>query len=116
MKNQKIIKIEVKNLESKRNLKAFRKLEKLNTDKAHKAYVKAQKNYISVLKKFIKQNVTDQNSHAERYISAAAYYYETLLEAYRDNPKSPEHKIKILNSLIGVHKEKLLNLEEWLDQ
>jgi hypothetical protein len=116
MKNQKIIKIEVENLEAKRNLKAFRKLEKLNTDEAHRAYVKAQKNYISVLKKFIKQNVADRASYSEMFERSATYCIENQLEAWWAYLEYPENQIKILNSMISEHEDKLLNPEEYIDE
>ncbi len=113
MKNQKIIEIEVENLEAELNLKAFRKVEKLNTDEAHRAYVKAQKNYISVLKKFIKQNVADRASYSEMFERSATYCIENQLEACWAYLEYPENQIKILNSMISEHEDMLLNPEEY---
>jgi len=118
MKNKKIIEIaiEAENLEAERNYKAFEKLKKLHTDEAYKAYVKAQKNYHLVLKKFIKKNIADRSSYAEKYEVAANYCLENQWEADWAYMEYPENQIKILDCLICSHQDSLLDPEEWLDQ
>ena len=116
MKNQTATEMEVENLEAERNLKAFRKLEKLNTDEAHRAYVKAQKNYISVLKKFIKNNVADKASYAEMLERSTTFCLENQWEAWWAYLEQPENQIKILNSMISEHEAMLLNPEEYIDE
>ena len=118
MKNQKIteIEIEAENLEAERNYKAFEKLKKLHTDEAYKTYVRAQKNYHLVLKKFIKQNVADRASYSEMFERSATYCIENQLEAWWAYLEYPENQIKILNSMISEHEDKLLNPEEYIDE
>lgn len=117
MKNQKIteIEIEAENLEAERNYKAFEKLKKLHTDEAYKTYVKAQKNYHLVLKKFIKKNIANRSSYAEKYEVAANYCLENQWEADWAYLEYPENQIKILDYLICSHQDSLLDPEEWLD-
>jgi len=118
MKNQKTseIEIEAENLEAERNYKAFEKLKKLHTDEAYKTYVKAQKNYHLVLKKFIKKNIANRSSYAEKYEVAANYCLENQWEADWAYLEYPENQIKILDCLICSHQDSLLDPEEWLDQ
>lgn len=116
MKNQKVIDIEVENLEAERNLKAFKKLEKQSTDEAYRAYMKAQKNYISVLNKFIEHNVVDRANYSEMFDRSATFCIENQWEAWWAYLEYPENQIKILHSMISEHESKLLNPEEWLDQ
>jgi hypothetical protein len=115
MKNQIVDVMEVENLEAERNLKAFKKLEKLSTDEAYRAYVKAQKNYISVLKKFIKHNVADRANYSEMFDRSASFCIENQWEAWWAYLEYPENQIKILNSMISEHEDMLLN-PEWLDK
>jgi hypothetical protein len=116
MKNQKVTDNEMENLEAERNYKAFEKLKKLHTDEAYKAYVKAQKNYISVLKKFIKKNVADRASYAEKLESSTTYCLENQWEAWWAYLEQPENQIKILDCLISSHQDSLLDPDELLDQ
>lgn len=116
MKNQTATDMESENLEAERNYKAFEKLKKLHTDEAYKAYVKAQKNYHLILKKFIKNNVADRASYAEMLERATTCCLENQWEAWWAYLEQPENQIKILNSMISEHEDKLLNPEEWIDQ
>jgi hypothetical protein len=95
------------------NPREFTKLLKLHTNESYKDYVKAQKNYLSVLKKFIKQEIATKNDYQERYDSSAVCclgnqwlpdwaYFEDL-----------NNEIKVLNDIIGGYEFELLNPEEF---
>ena len=107
---------EEENLEAERNLKAFKKLEKSHTDEAYKAYRKAQSTYISILKKFIKQNVALNDDFSERYDEAVGFCLENQCEASWAFLEQPENQIKVLHGMIGWYECEILNPSEFTDE
>lgn len=107
---------EEENLEAERNLKAFQKLEKLYTNEAYKAYRKAQSTYISVLKKFIKQNVALKGDFSKRYDDSVVSCLDNQYEAWWAFLEQPENQIKVLHDMIGSYECEILNPSEFADE
>ena len=90
------------------NQRNFHKLFKQDTDESYKAYLKAQKNYLSVLKKFIKQEIATKNDYQERYEASADCFPD-----YQWDFEDLDSQIKVLDGMIGVYEFELLNPEEF---
>ena len=95
------------------NPRDFNKLFKQDTDESYKAYLKAQKNYLSVLKKFIKQEIATKNDYQERYEVSAVCCLENQWEADWAYFKDLNNQIKVLFGMIGDYEFELLNPEEF---
>ena len=96
--------------------KDLNKLLKLHTDEAHKAYVKAQKNYLSVLKRFVKQKIASGNDYQKRYEVSAVCCLENQCEADWEFLEDPNNQIQILFGMIGDYEFELLNPEEFEEE
>lgn len=96
--------------------KEFRKLLKLNTTEAHKAYVKAQKNYLSVLKKFIKQEIASGGDYEERYDDEAVVCLENQFLPYWAYFQDLNNEIKVLDRIIDSYELELLYPEEFEEE
>ena len=90
------------------NQRNFLKLFKQDTDESYKAYLKAQKNYLSVLKKFIKQEIATKNDYQERYERSAVCFPD-----YQWDFEGLDSQIKVLFGMIGDYEFELLNPEEF---
>ena len=104
------------NLEAEHNLINFQNLEKLYTNEAYKAYKKAQSTYISVLKKFIKQNVALNNDFSQRYDDAVEFCLENQWEAWWAFLEQPENQIKVFDHMIWSYKWEVSNPSEFADE
>ena len=96
--------------------KEFIKLLKLNTTETHKAYVKAQKNYLSVLKKFIKQEIASGSDYKERYDDQAVVCLENQFLPYWAFFQDLNNEIKVLDGIIDNYEFELLNPEEFEEE
>ncbi len=114
--NYQLINDEKEDLEAQRNLKAFEKLEKLYTNEAYKAYKRAQSSYISVLKKFIKQNVALNDDFSQRYDDAVVFCLDNQFEAWWAFLEQPENQIKVFDHMICSYKWDILNPSEFADE
>jgi hypothetical protein len=104
-------------IESKLNQpKEFNKLLKLHTDEAHKAYVKAQKNYLSVLKRFVKQKIASGNDYQKRYEVSVVCCLENQWEPDWAYFKDLNNEIKVLLGMIGDYEFDLLNSEQFEEE
>lgn len=91
----------------------FHKKLKQNTNEALKEYKKAQKQYVKVLRNFIKEEIATKNDYQERYDSSAV--------CCLDNQWLPDwayfedlgNELKVLDGIIGVYEFELLNPEEF---
>lgn len=101
------------NLEAEHNLINFQNLEKLYTNEAFNAYKKAQSTYISILKKFIKQNVALNDDLSQRYDDAVVYCLDNQLEAWWAFLEQPENQIKVLHEMIWSYKWEISNPSEF---
>ena len=95
------------------NPKEFKKLLKLHTDESYKTYIKAQKDYLSVLKKFIKQEVAFQGDFEERYDQEVEYCLEYQYLPYWMYLDDPKNIIKVYEGIIDNYEYELLNPEEF---
>jgi len=94
-------------------LKEFRRLLKLNTTEAHKAYVKAQKNYSSVLKEFINQEIAFKGDFEERYDQSIVFCLDNQFLPYWLYLKDLNNEIKVFEEMIGDYELELLNPEDF---
>ena len=96
--------------------KEFKKLLKLNTTEAHKAYVKAQKDYSSALKKFIREEISTGSKYKERYDQEAIYCLENQFLPYWMYFKDPRNLIRVYEGIIDNYEYELLNPEEFEEE
>ncbi len=93
--------------------KEFKKLLKSHTNEAYKAYVKAQKNYSSVLKEFINQEIAFKGDFEERYDQSVIYCLENQFLPYWMYLKDLNNEIKVFEGMIGDYELELLNPEDF---
>jgi hypothetical protein len=109
-----------RNLKMKKNKsttpREFRKLLKLHTDESHKAYLKAQKQYLSVLTKFVKKEVARDNNFEDLFGSSFEYCMENQNEMYWAWIEDKNNEIKVLNNVIWSYEYELLNPEEFEEE
>lgn len=91
----------------------FKKLLKLHTDESYKAYVKAQKKYLSVLTKFVKKEVAKDNNFKELFDSSLDFCIHNQNEMYWAWLEDKNNEIKVLNEMIYQHELELLYPEEF---
>lgn len=93
--------------------KEFKKLLKSHTSEAYKAYVKAQKNYSSVLEEFIKQEIACNDEFKERYEESVSSCLENQFLPHWMYLKDLNNEIKVFEEMIGNYEFELLNPEEF---
>ena len=96
-----------------KKLKEFQKLLNVNTNDAYKEYVKAQKKYLSVLTKFVKNKVAKDNNFEELFGRSLEYCIENQNEMYWAWLEDKNNEIKVLNEIISGYEFELLNPEEF---
>ncbi len=101
---------------TKINPREFKKLLKLHTDESYKAYVKAQKNYLSVLKKIIKKEIASGNNYEKRYDQEAIFCLENQFLPYWAYFEDLNNEIKVLDGVIDNYQYELLNPEEFEEE
>lgn len=101
------------NPSEKIKVKEFNKLLKLNTREAHKAYVKAQQNYASALKKFIREEIASGSNYQKRYDQEAVNCLENQFLPHWLYFQDPKNVIKVYEEMIGSYEYELLNPEEF---
>jgi hypothetical protein len=94
----------------------FKKLLKLHTDESYKAYVKAQKKYLSVLTKFVKKEVAKDNNFEDLFGSSFQFCVENQNEMYWAWLEDKNNEIKVLNNVIWSYEYELLNPEEFEEE
>lgn len=95
------------------NPREFKKLLKQDTDESYKAYLKAQKNYLSVLKKFIKQEIASGSDYKKRYDQEAVFCLENQFLPCWAYFEDLNNEIKVLDRVIGSYEFELCNPEEF---
>ena len=100
----------------KKNLKEFNELLEADTNEAYQEYVKVQKNYASVLNKFIKQKIVKNNNFSELYDASAEFCVENQQEMYWAWLEDENNQIKVLKSIISFHEDELLNPSEFYEE
>jgi len=95
------------------NIKEFRKLLKVQTDESYKTYLKAQKNYVSVLKKFIKKQIASGSSYQLRHKQATVLCLDDQFVPYWAFFEDLNNEIKVLDEIIWGYECELLNPEEF---
>jgi hypothetical protein len=101
---------------TKINPREFKKLLKLHTDESYKAYVKAQKKYLSVLTKFVKKEVAKDNNFDDLFGSSFQFCVENQNEMYWAWLEDKNNEIKVLNNVIWGYEYELLNPEEFEEE
>jgi hypothetical protein len=94
----------------------FKKLLKQDTEKSYKAYLKAQNNYLSVLKKFIKKEIACNGDYEERYELSAVCCLENQCFPHWAYLKDLNNEIKVLDGIISDYEFELLNPEEFKEE